>query len=61
MQILAESNSRLASFYIRNETPEAAVPLLIEIIRVMSPNSPEGKGAYTSLLELGFVETKYRG
>ena len=61
LQILAESNSRLAAFYIRNDTPEAAVPLLIEIIRVMSPNSPEGKGAYTSLLELGFVETKYRG
>ena len=61
LQILAESNSRLVALYIRNETPEAAVPLLIEIIRVMSPNSPEGKEAYTTLIELGFVETKYKG
>ena len=61
LQILAESNSRLAAFYIRNDTPEAAVPLLIEIIRVMSPNSPEGIEAYRTLVELGFAETKYKG
>ena len=61
LQSLAESNSRLAAFYIRNETPEAAVPLLIEIIRVMSPNSSEGIEAYKTLEELGFVETKYKG
>jgi len=27
----------------------------------MSPSSPEGKEAYEKLLQLGFVETKYKG
>tara|TARA_A100001388_G_scaffold253042_1_gene215898 strand:- start:110 stop:625 length:516 start_codon:yes stop_codon:yes gene_type:complete len=61
LQILAESNERLAALYIRNEKPEVAVPLLIENIRIMSPNSPEGKEAYKQLIELGFVETKFNG
>ena len=61
LQILAESNKRLADFYISDEKPEVAVPLLIETIRIMSPNSPEGKEAYQSLIQLGFVETKYKG
>ena len=58
---MAESNKRLAAFYIKNEKPEVAVPLLIETIRIMSPNSQEGKEAYDSLIQLGFVETKFRG
>ena len=61
LQILAESNERLASFYIKTEKPEVAVPLLVETIRIMSPNSPEGKEAYERLIQLGFVETKYKG
>ena len=61
LQILAESNERLASLYIKNEKPEVAVPLLVETIRIMSPNSPEGKEAYERLIQLGFVETKYKG
>ena len=61
LQILAESNERLASTYIKNEKPEVAVPLLVETIRIMSPNSPEGKEAYQRLIQLGFVETKYKG
>ena len=61
LQILAESNGRLASLYIKTENPEVAVPLLIETIRIMSPNSQEGKEAYEKLLQLGFVETKYNG
>ena len=60
LQILAESNQRLAALYINNENPEVAVPLLIENIRIMSPNSSEGKEAYERLIQLGFVETKYR-
>ena len=48
LQILAESNERLASLYIKDGEPEVAVPLLIEIIRIMSPNSPEGKEAYST-------------
>ena len=61
LQILAESNERLASLYVKNKKPEVAVPLLIEIIRIMSPSSPEGKEAYKTLIELGFVETTYKG
>ncbi len=61
LQILAISNERLASMYIKTEKPEVAVPLLVETIRIMSPNSLEGKEAYERLIQLGFVETKYKG
>ena len=61
LQILAESNERLASLYIETGIPEVAVPLLIETIRIMTPNSKEGKAAYERLIQLGFVETKYKG
>tara|TARA_B100001989_G_C24507651_1_gene448595 strand:- start:581 stop:1093 length:513 start_codon:yes stop_codon:yes gene_type:complete len=61
LQIIAETNARLASLYIKNETPEVAVPLLIETIRIMSPNTQEGKEAYKKLIQLGFVETTYKG
>ena len=61
LQILAESNERLASLYLKTGKPEVAVPLLIETIRIMSPDSPEGKKAYEKLVQLGFVETEYKG
>ena len=46
---------------LKTEKPEVAVPLLVETIRIMTPNSPEGKKAYERLIQLGFVETKYKG
>ena len=61
LEILAESNQRLTNLYIRDGKPEVAVPLLIEIIRIMSPESLKGKEAYNKLIQLGFVETKYKG
>jgi len=61
IKIWAQSNARLASLYKRKKQPEVAVPLLVEIIRLMSPNSTEGKEAYQNLLQLGFVETTYKG
>ena len=61
IQIWAQSNARLASLYQRKKQPEVAVPLLVEIIRLMTPNSPEGKEAYKNLLEIGFVDTAYKG
>ena len=61
LQILTEANKRLAALYIKNEKPDVAVPLLVETIRIMSPKSPEGKEAYEKLIQLGFVETKYKG
>ena len=57
----AESNARLAALYTRKQEPEVAVPLLVEIVRLMSPNSPQGKEAYNNLVKLGFVNTSYRG
>ena len=61
IRIWAQSNARLASLYKRKKQPEVAVPLLVEIIRLMTPNSPEGKEAYENLLQLGFVDTTYKG
>ena len=61
LNMWAEANSRLAALYIRKNQSEVAVPLLIEIIRLLTPASPEGKEAYNMLLELGFVETPFRG
>ncbi len=61
LEILAQSNGRLASMYIKTEKPEVAVPLLVETIRIMSPKTPEGEEAYGRLIQLGFVETKYKG
>ena len=61
LKILAETNERLATLYIKTEKPEVAVPLLVETIRIMSPDSQEGKQAYKVLIQLGFVETKYKG
>ena len=61
LQILAESNDRLVALYLKNKKPEVAVPLLIETIRIMSPSSKQGKEAYEKLIQLGFVETTYKG
>ena len=61
LQIWAESNARLAAVYKRKKQPEVAVPLLVEIIRLMSPTSSEGKKAYKELIQMGFVDTPYRG
>jgi len=61
LKIQAKTNERLAFLYIREEQPEVAVPLLVEIIRIMSPTSIEGKKAYQNLIELGFLETPFKG
>ena len=61
LKILAESNERLASLYIKNKKPDVAVPLFVETIRIMTPNSQQGKEAYEKLIQIGFVETKFKG
>ena len=61
IKIWAKSNLRLAALYKRRNQPEVAVPLLVEIIRLMAPTSSEGKEAYKDLIQIGFVETPYRG
>ena len=61
IQAWAEANARLAALYKRKDQPEVAVPLLVEIIRLMSPSSSEGKEAYEELNQLGFVDTPFKG
>ena len=61
IKIWAESNARLVALYKRKNQPEVAIPLLVEIIRLMAPTSSEGKKAYKDLIQLGFVETPYKG
>ena len=61
LKIWAESNAKLAKLYMSKNQPEVAVPLLVEIIKLMSASSPEGKSAYNDLFEIGFVETQYKG
>ena len=61
IKIWAKSNARLAALYKRRNQPEVAVPLLVEIIRLMAPTSSQGKEAYKDLIQLGFIETPYRG
>ena len=61
LRMWAKANARLVALYKRKQQPEVSVPLLVEIIRLMSPNSKEGKAAYDSLIQLGFVETPYKG
>ena len=59
--LLAETNLRLAALFRRQNQQQMAVPLLVEVIKLMTPAKPQGQKAYQSLLELGFVETEFRG
>ena len=61
LKMWAKSNARLIALYKRKKQPEVGVPLLVEIIRLMSPDSKEGKEAYDNLIQIGFVETPYKG
>tara|TARA_Y100001968_G_scaffold214514_1_gene197350 strand:+ start:34 stop:564 length:531 start_codon:yes stop_codon:yes gene_type:complete len=61
LKLLAEVNLRLAALFRRQNQPEVAVPILVEVVKLMTPAQPEGKKAYQSLLELGFVETEFKG
>ena len=38
-----------------------AVPVLVEVVKLMTPAQPQGRKAYQSLLELGFVDTEFKG
>ena len=61
LTLLAEANLRLAALFRRQDQPEIAVPLLVEVIRLTTPSKKEGQQAYQSLIELGFVDTPYLG
>ncbi len=57
--LLSKTNLRLAALFRRQKQPEIAVPLLVEVVKLMTPTKPEGQKAYQGLLELGFAETPY--
>ena len=59
--LLAEANLRLAALFRRQNQPEVAVPVLVEVVKLMTPAQPQGRKAYQSLLELGFVDTEFKG
>ncbi len=58
--ILSKVNLRLAALFRRQNQPEVAVPLLVEVVRLMTPAKPEGQKAYQGLVELGFADTPYK-
>jgi len=43
----------------RQNQPEVAVPLLVEVVKVMTPTSDEGRRAYQTLVEIGFATIPY--
>jgi len=59
LTVLAKSNLRLAALFRKQNTPEIAVPVLVEVVRLMTPAKPEGQQAYQRLVELGFADTPY--
>jgi hypothetical protein len=56
---LAQSNLRLAALFRRQNQPEVAVPLLVEVVKAMTPANEYGRKAYQELLEIGFATTPY--
>ena len=61
VQLLAKANMQLAIIHRSKDEPELAVPLLVEVVKILTPVNPIGAKAYQQLVELGLVETPYRG
>ena len=61
IQLLAKANMQLATIHRSKGEPELAVPLLVEVVKILSPSNPRGSKAYQQLLELGLVDTPYSG
>ena len=59
LETMAQANLRLAAVFRRQNQPEVAVPLLVEVVKVMTPANPEGRKAYQNLMEIGFASTPY--
>ena len=59
IKALASANLRLAAAYRRQSQSEVAVPLLVEVVKLMTPASADGRKAYQQLLEVGFVSIPY--
>ena len=61
LELQANIDLRLAAVLRRLNQPEVAVPLLVEVVQIMTPTSSQGQKAYQTLVELGFVTTPYAG
>ena len=61
IQLLAKANMQLAIIHRSKGEPELAVPLLVEVVKILSPSNPIGANAYQQLVELGLVDTPYGG
>ena len=59
LETMARANLRLAAVFRRQNQPEVAVPLLVEVVKVMTPANEDGRKAYQQLVELGFAATPY--
>ena len=59
LETMARANLRLAAVFRRQNQPEVAVPLLVEVVKVMTPANDDGRKAYQQLVELGFASTPY--
>ena len=59
LETLSNINLRLAAVFRRMNQPEVAVPLLVEVVKVMTPTSDQGRKAYQTLVEIGFATTPY--
>ncbi len=59
LDALVQANLRLAALFRRQNQPEVAVPLLVEVVKTMTPSTDAGRKAYQQLLEIGFATTPY--
>ena len=61
LALISKANLKLATLFRKNDQSALAVPLLVEVVRISGPTNKEGNQAYMELIELGFVNTPFRG
>ena len=61
IELFAKANMQLATIHRKKGEPELAVPLLVDVVKILTPINPKAVKAYQQLVELGFVETPYHG
>ena len=59
LESLVQANMRLAALFRRQGQPEVAVPLLVEVVKTMTPATESGRRAYQQLVDIGFASTPY--
>ena len=61
LALKSKANLKLATLFRKNNQSALSVPLLVEVVRISGPAKKEGNQAYKQLVELGFVNTPFRG